>query len=137
MTHLIPSTAAPSEVVDIEAGQKRRNGEETEKREGHDGETPVEEVGNNEAIGTTENLDATITQPKDLTSDLRGHLGEDEQYTTTWHDVALSIAAELMDRARGKVREMGYTTSAVSFHIPFNFYPKFMYIHRALQETNS
>lgn len=38
---------------------------------------------------------------------------EDEQYTVTWHDVALSIAAELMDQARGKVREMGYTTSAV------------------------
>ncbi|KXN91684.1 N-acetyltransferase eso1 [Leucoagaricus sp. SymC.cos] len=36
----------------------------------------------------------------------------EEQYLATWHDVALSIAAELMDQARAKVREMGYTTSA-------------------------
>ncbi|KAJ3563298.1 hypothetical protein NP233_g9027 [Leucocoprinus birnbaumii] len=40
------------------------------------------------------------------------YMSEEEQYTTTWHDVALAIAAELMDQARGKVREMGYTTSA-------------------------
>ncbi|KAF7773411.1 hypothetical protein Agabi119p4_5578 [Agaricus bisporus var. burnettii] len=37
---------------------------------------------------------------------------EKEQFTTTWHDVALSIAAELMGEARAQVREMGYTTSA-------------------------
>jgi len=122
--HLIPLTAAPSEVVDIEAGQRRKNGEEAEKRGGYDGETQVEQVGNHEATGTTENLDAKNTLPKDLTGDLGGHPGEDEQYTTTWHDVALSIAAELMDRAREKVREMGYTTSAVSFHIPFKVDPE-------------
>lgn len=34
----------------------------------------------------------------------------------TWHDVALSIAAELMDKIRAEVRmQLGYTTSAVSF----------------------
>ena len=33
----------------------------------------------------------------------------------TWHDVALSIAAELMDKIRAEVRiQLGYTTSAVS-----------------------
>lgn len=39
------------------------------------------------------------------------HDGEDE--ATTWHDVALSIAAELMFRAREEVRtQLGYSTSA-------------------------
>lgn len=34
---------------------------------------------------------------------------------TTWHDVALSLAAEVMDEARRKVlQELGYSTSAVS-----------------------
>ena len=34
---------------------------------------------------------------------------------TTWHDVALSIAAEMMDRVRRNIHEkLGYTTSAVS-----------------------
>lgn len=33
----------------------------------------------------------------------------------TWHDVALSIAAELMNKIRAEVRlQLGYTTSAVS-----------------------
>jgi DNA polymerase eta len=33
---------------------------------------------------------------------------------TTWHDVALSIAAELMDKIRAEVRtQLEYTTSAV------------------------
>ena len=34
---------------------------------------------------------------------------------TSWHDVALSIAAELMEKIRNDVRnKLGYTTSAVS-----------------------
>jgi DNA polymerase eta len=34
----------------------------------------------------------------------------------TWHDVALSIAAEFMDKIRAEVRtQLGYTTSAVRF----------------------
>ncbi|THH19824.1 hypothetical protein EW146_g1420 [Bondarzewia mesenterica] len=37
--------------------------------------------------------------------------GEDVQ--TTWHDVALSVAAEMMDKIRADVRkQLGYTTSA-------------------------
>jgi DNA polymerase eta len=40
------------------------------------------------------------------------HEGEDD--TTTWHDVALSIAAELMSKAREEVlTKIGYSTSAV------------------------
>lgn len=39
---------------------------------------------------------------------------KDVEPAPTWHDVALSIAAELMDKIRGDVREqLGYTTSAV------------------------
>jgi DNA polymerase eta len=39
---------------------------------------------------------------------------DDPRRTRTWHDVALSIAAELMDKIRAEVRiQLGYTTSAV------------------------
>jgi DNA polymerase eta len=42
------------------------------------------------------------------------HELQPEEPPTTWHDVALSIAAELMDSIRKKVdAELGYTTSAV------------------------
>lgn len=38
----------------------------------------------------------------------------DEVVHTTWHDVALSIAAELMGKVREDIRvKFGYTTSAV------------------------
>lgn len=38
-----------------------------------------------------------------------------EEAPTTWHDVALSIAAELMEKARQEVNaKLGYSTSAVS-----------------------
>jgi DNA polymerase eta len=47
--------------------------------------------------------------------------GEDGEVTgqvenpLTWHDVALSLAAEMMQNARDKIREtLGYSTSAVS-----------------------
>lgn len=40
----------------------------------------------------------------------------DDNPSRTWHDVALSIAAELMDKIRAEVRiQLGYTTSAVGF----------------------
>jgi DNA polymerase eta len=39
---------------------------------------------------------------------------DDDDRPRTWHDVALSIAAELMDKIRAEVRiQLGYTTSAV------------------------
>ena len=41
---------------------------------------------------------------------------EAEELPTTWHDVALSIAAEMMQKARDDVRiKLGYSTSAVSY----------------------
>lgn len=41
---------------------------------------------------------------------------QDSEYASmTWHDVALSIAAELMEKARQEVyTKLGYSTSAVS-----------------------
>ena len=40
---------------------------------------------------------------------------DSEDASTTWHDVALSIAAELMEKARQEVyTKLGYSTSAVS-----------------------
>jgi DNA polymerase eta len=40
---------------------------------------------------------------------------EESDEAPTWHDVALSIAAELMEKIRDAVRtKLGYTTSAVS-----------------------
>jgi len=40
---------------------------------------------------------------------------EESDEAPTWHDVALSIAAELMEKIRYAVRtKLGYTTSAVS-----------------------
>lgn len=39
---------------------------------------------------------------------------QEEEEATTWHDVALSIAAELMAQIREDIRDrLGYTTSAV------------------------
>lgn len=43
---------------------------------------------------------------------------DDPRRTPTWHDVALSIAAELMDKIRAQVRiRLGYTTSAVGISL--------------------
>jgi DNA polymerase eta len=40
---------------------------------------------------------------------------EGDDFPATWHDVCLSIAAELMKKAREDVRvNLGYSTSAVS-----------------------
>lgn len=39
----------------------------------------------------------------------------DDRRTKTWHDIALSIGAELMQSCRDRIKnELGYTTSAVS-----------------------
>lgn len=41
---------------------------------------------------------------------------EADDIPSTWHDVALSIAAELMEKARQQISaKLGYTTSAVRF----------------------
>jgi DNA polymerase eta len=48
-------------------------------------------------------------------SDSAHEIGKDEDELKTWHDVALSIAAELMDKIRAEVHtQLGYATSAVS-----------------------
>lgn len=57
------------------------------------------------------------TEPSDTEATLPA--GEEDQEDAasqpTWHDVALSIAAELMQTARDVIREqLGYSTSAVS-----------------------
>ena len=42
-----------------------------------------------------------------------------EETPTTWHDIALSVAAEMMQRARDQVRtKLGYSTSAVRVSLP-------------------
>jgi DNA polymerase eta len=49
-----------------------------------------------------------------------GVADDDDDTRRTWHDVALSIAAELMDKIRAEVRmQLGYTTSAVGFRCSF------------------
>jgi hypothetical protein len=51
----------------------------------------------------------------------RAEDGDDDP--RTWHDVALSIAAELMDEIRVQVRiRLGYTTSAVGISLRFGCY---------------
>jgi DNA polymerase eta len=40
---------------------------------------------------------------------------EEPKHPITWHDIALSIGAELMFKARNEILQtLGYTTSAVS-----------------------
>jgi DNA polymerase eta len=44
-------------------------------------------------------------------------LEEEDDSRTTWHDVALSIASEMMMKARQSVlTQLGYSTSAVGHH---------------------
>jgi DNA polymerase eta len=47
-----------------------------------------------------------------------------ENSVTTWHDVALSIAAEMMAKVRTEIYEkLGYSTSAVWLTIPIHTTP--------------
>jgi DNA polymerase eta len=57
--------------------------------------------------------DSSEDHPESSTAGEEVHDEVDE--VTTWHDIALSIAAELMESIRDEVRtKLGYTTSAVS-----------------------
>ena len=57
---------------------------------------------------------------------------------TTWHDVALSIAAEMMDRVRRNIHEkLGYTTSAVSLMHVFTALGYDWSLRRVSRVTNS
>ena len=53
--------------------------------------------------------------PQEDGSETQNELPDSEDgYETTWHDVALSIGAELMAQVREEVlKQLGYTTSAV------------------------
>ncbi|KAJ2916605.1 hypothetical protein MD484_g3820, partial [Candolleomyces efflorescens] len=65
-----------------------------------------------EASETSSSVQATSAAPEPTMEEI--HEGEDD--TTTWHDVALSIAAELMSKAREEVlTRVGYSTSAIRF----------------------
>lgn len=69
-------------------------------------EPPVE--GSSES--TAEDQKSNVSEPTD-----DEEVVEEDESLTTWHDVALSIAAELMLRIREDIRtKLGYTTSAVS-----------------------
>ena len=83
-------------------------GEEEDEIEGSSTghQTHVEDIINNEGHGLQGNIE------KKADADLPPGM-EDSQ--VTWHDVALSIAAEMMQKAREEVRvKLGYSTSAVS-----------------------
>lgn len=65
-----------------------------------------------ETPASNENIKSEDTNKVDQET-TGSHEGDD--YPTTWHDVCLSIAAELMGKAREDVRvNLGYSTSAVS-----------------------
>ena len=51
-------------------------------------------------------------------STIQNEVGGREDELATWHDVSLSIAAELMEKIREDIRtKLGYTTSAVIGHL--------------------
>lgn len=69
-----------------------------------------------EGRGTLVPINPNIVPPEGTAEDdCEGDGHEEDDEMTTWHDLALSIAAELMDKIRADVRDtLGYTTSAVS-----------------------
>lgn len=104
--HVIPLAGPAPKEEESEKPTEKQSGENNDK-ELESRESEMEKHGEGSGALGKRNKDVESEEnPEDI--------GEDEQYITTWHDVALSIAAELMDKARAKVREMGYTTSAVS-----------------------
>ncbi|KAF8907348.1 hypothetical protein CPB84DRAFT_1675032 [Gymnopilus junonius] len=59
------------------------------------------------------NITTTSLPPEDEEVELASNKSRGDDTPTTWHDVALSIAAELMGKARLAVKtKLGYTTSA-------------------------
>ncbi|KAG8213054.1 hypothetical protein J3R82DRAFT_11446 [Butyriboletus roseoflavus] len=63
------------------------------------------------------------------------HFAEDD-VTCSWHDVALSIAAELMAKIRGDVHEnLGYTMSAVRFALICNFQRMSSFPHQGISRN--
>lgn len=69
-------------------------------------------------------INPSSTSASDQVEETAEGITDTEETQTTWHDVALSIGAEMMDKIRGAVRDqLGYTTSAVCLHkqivVPF------------------
>ena len=83
-------------------------------------------VPNDQKPSETENTISNTSSSSEQAQSLEGHpnqtdpevsieVHEEEDRIATWHDVALSIAAELMQNARQEVlNKLGYSTSAVS-----------------------
>lgn len=58
-------------------------------------------------------INPSSTSASDQVEETAEGITDTEETQTTWHDVALSIGAEMMDKIRGAVRDqLGYTTSA-------------------------
>lgn len=68
-----------------------------------------------EAIEWNTSCNLVPVTPEDDTEDTTGEkLDTEQDAPATWHDVALSIATDLMFQARDQIRKtLGYTTSAV------------------------
>ena len=76
---------------------------------------PVDPPSENLAESSSSHGSGTHAGAEDGDDDLRQNI--------TWHDVALSVAAEFMDKIRAQVRtQLGYTTSAVSISVRFGCY---------------
>lgn len=101
--HVIPINPAPQSSISASNDKKS---EETEKVQADDATNPEERAESPDAY------------PNQMDSDMPVEAHEEEDGITTWHDVALSIAAELMQKARQEVLEkLGYSTSAVGVSI--------------------
>ena len=91
-----------------------------------------------EGRGTLVPINPDIVPPEGAAEDdCEGDGHEEDDEMTTWHDLALSIAAELMDKIRADVRDtLGYTTSAVSVTAHLSMQGLTIY-RRASLETSS
>jgi len=98
--HVIPINPAPQSSTSVSNDKKS---EDAEKLQADDATSPAE---------------SPDAYPNQMDPDVPVEVHEEEDRITTWHDVALSIAAELMQKARQEVLEkLGYSTSAVGVSI--------------------
>ena len=102
-----PPTPAPA------LPESREGGDDAPLQEENKGDEVLEDTGDG-----AEPLAQSEEPPQTSVDDARNS-GDDS--LTTWHDVALSIAAELMDKIRRQVyTEHGYTMTAVRLTRSFN-----------------
>jgi DNA polymerase eta len=84
--------------------------------DGLDAELPPPPLISWDGLGTIVPIDPSLPEPAPGTSTKVDHqvAGLKDDAPATWHDVALSIAAEMMGKVRVEISEqLGYTTSAV------------------------